>query len=239
MQYEVAQGAEKESVQQTAKVETGEIPEEELYGTIPELEDLHGAIYTLWHTAYPQKDYDRIETLLPRLDSLTAKLDEAPFPRILHMKREAWDKAKEDLKGVLQKLHQAVEADDRTEILGQTEAFHSAFQNLPRAIRPFVPELEAFHRELYKIVHYYLPNTELDRIRETVVTMQEKLRPLEEAELPESLAVRSGDFANAVKELGAEVESLAEISIQDDMSAIEAAVKELHTAYQNAYKLLR
>ena len=236
-----------EAVQEPVEVETTETPEavdigeitrDELYGTIPEIEELHSAVYPLWHTAYPQKDYDLIKELLPQLDSLTAKLDEAPLPRILHMKSEAWDKGKEELKAVLGRLHEAVDSDDKTEILNQTEAFHSFFEQLPQIISPAVPELETFHRELYKIVHYYMPNSEIDKIRETITAMQEKIQPLAQAELPENLAARSEDFSRAVKELESTLTSLVAISGQDDMTAIEGAIKELHTAYVAANELL-
>jgi hypothetical protein len=232
------------TVQDSAESETAETPaasdisRDELYGTISEVEELHSAVYTLWHTAYPQKDYDMIKDLLPQLDSLTANLDEAPFPKILHMKQEAWDKGREELKAGLQKLHEAVDSDDKAEILNQAEAFHSLFERLARISNPVVPELEAFHRELYKIMHYYLPNGEMDKIRETITTMQEKIEPVMQAELPEHLADRSEDFSSAVQELESKLTSLVAISGQDDRAAIEGAVKELHTAFVSANELI-
>jgi DNA repair exonuclease SbcCD ATPase subunit len=233
-----------EAVQETAEPETGETPavvdisQEELRGDIPELEELHSAVHPLWHTAYPQKDYDMIKDLLPQLDSLTANLDEATLPKILHMKQEAWDEGKEELKAGLQRLHEAVDSDDKTEILKQVEAFHSHYEQLARLRNPVLPELEAFHRELYKIMHYYLPNGEADNIRETVTVMQEKIQPVMQAELPERLADKSEDFSSAVQELESKLTSLAALSGQDDAAAIEEALKELHTAFVNANELI-
>jgi hypothetical protein len=233
-----------EPVQDTVEPETTEAPaaeeisQEELYGTIPEVEELHKAIYQLWHTAYPQKDYAMIKDLLPELDSLTAKLDDAQLPTILHMKQEAWDKGREELKAGLQRLHEAVDADDKEEILNQAEAFHSHFERLARISNPVVPELEVFHRELYKVMHYYLPNGETDKIRETITTMQEKIGPVMEAELPERLADKSEDFSSALQEMESKLTALVAIAGEDDSAAIEAALKELHTAFVGANNLI-
>ncbi len=233
-----------EPVPDAVEPETTEAPaatdvsKDELYGTIPEVEELHKAVYTLWHTAYPQKDYDMIKGLLPELDSLTASLDEAQFPKILHMKQEAWDEGKEELKAGLARLHEAVDSDDKAEILNQAEAFHSHFERLARISNPVVPELEVFHRELYKIMHYYLPNGEMDKIRETIAAMQEKIGPVMQAELPGHLADQSEAFSSALQEMESKFTSLVAISDQDDAAAIEAALKELHTAFVGANNLI-
>lgn len=222
----------KTTVQESGEKKTSEVTQEEISWTVPALKDLHSAVYPLWHTAFPEKDYELIKELLPQLDSLTSKLDEAPLPGILRDKREAWDKGKENLKSALQKLHKAVESDDKEEMLNQTEAFHSGFERLVRVIRPVVPELEAFHQELYKLYHYYMPNSQMDKIRVAISAMEEKLQPLKQAELPKRLAVRSEEFSHAVKELESNLVSLAEIISQDDLRAIEEAVEKVHTAYQ-------
>lgn len=223
----------KTTAQESGEKKTSEITQEETSWSIPALKDLHSAVYPLWHTAFPEKDYELIKELLPQLDSLTSKLDEAPLPGILRDKREAWDKGKENLKSTLQKLHKAVESDDKEEMLNQAEAFHSGFEKLVRVIRPVVPELEAFHQELYKLYHYYMPNSEIDRIRAAINAMEEKLQPLKQAELPERLAARSEEFSRAVKDLESKLISLAEIISQNDLRAIEEAVEKVHTAYKN------
>jgi hypothetical protein len=179
-----------------------------------------------------------IKDLLPELDSLTASVDEAQFPKILHMKQEAWDEGKEELKAGLARLHEAVDSDDKAEILKQAEAFHSHFERLARIGNPVVPELEVFHRELYKIMHYYLPNGEMGKIREAITAMQEKIEPVMQAELPGHLADRSEAFRSAIEEMASKLESLVAVSGQDDAAAIEAALKELHTAFVSANNLV-
>lgn len=221
--------AEQTGLQQKA---AAEITQEELTAAVPELRDLHEVVYPLWHSAFPEKDYDLIKELLPQAESLTAKLDEAKLPGILRDKQRAWDQGKENLKASLQNLKNAVESGDKEEMLKQTEAFHAGFERLARTIRPLAAELDAFHKEMYKLYHYFAPNYELEEIRSTVLAMQEKLVPLKQVQLPKRLADRQTDFEKAVEELEAAVNELAETAKVDDKNAILEAVEKAHTAYQ-------
>ncbi len=211
-----------------------ECTQEELEASVPALNDLHEVVYPLWHTAYPQKDYDMIEQLLPQADELTAKLDDAKLPGILRDKQAAWDERKASLKTALVKLHEAVNADNEEQMLEQTEAFHSAFEMLVRTIRPIAPELEAFHQELYKLYHYYAPQYDLDQIRAAAAAMQEKLPALKQAELPKRVADRKKDFDVAVADLEAAVNELSGIAKTGDKEKVLGAVEKTHAAYVRA-----
>jgi len=206
--------------------------EEELTAFVPELGELHEVIYPLWHSAFPDKDYDLIKELLPQAESLTEKLDEAVLPGILRDKQEAWNVGKENLKSALGALKRAVDTGDQQGILDQTEAFHAGFERLVRTIRPVIPELDVFHKEMYKLYHYSTPNYDLENIRINVQSMQEKLIPLKQAQLPKRLADRQGEFEAAVIELETAVNELAEIMMKDDKEKILEAVERAHTAYQ-------
>ncbi len=88
-----------------------EITQEETTASVPALSDLHEVVYPLWHSAFPEKDLDLIKELLPQVDSLTEKLDQAELPGILRDKTELWEKGKIALKATLDNLHKAVDAD--------------------------------------------------------------------------------------------------------------------------------
>jgi hypothetical protein len=226
-----AEKAEQETTQQEAPVE---ITQEELSAAVPELNDLHEIVYPLWHTAFPEKDYELIQELLPQAEALTAKVDEAQLPGILRDKLEVWEKGKENLKSTLKDLRMAVDSDDKEGMLKHTEAFHAGFEYLFRTIRPVVAELDAFHKEMYKLYHYYMPNYELEEIRNAVLAMKEKLVPLKEVELPSRLADRQEDFNTAVLELEAAVNELTKTAETDNKDEILKAVEKAHTAYQKA-----
>jgi hypothetical protein len=208
--------------------------EKELSAAVPELNDLHEIVYPLWHTAFPEKDYELIQELLPQAEALTAKVDEAQLPGILRDKLEVWEKGKENLKSTLKDLRMAVDSDDKEGMLKHTEAFHAGFEYLFRTIRPVVAELDAFHKEMYKLYHYYMPNYELEEIRNAVLAMKEKLVPLKEVELPSRLADRQEDFNTAVLELEAAVNELTKTAETDNKDEILKAVEKAHTAYQKA-----
>ena len=211
---------------------TQEITQEELTAAVPALSDLHTAVYPLWHDAFPDKDYDMIKQLLPELDSLSVLVDLAELPGILQDKQEVWDEGKAKMLTCLEDLHKAAETDNKEEMLKQTEAFHAHYEGLVRAIRPIVKELDLFHQEMYKLYHYHMPNYELGNIRSTVSAMLEKIPPLKAVQLPARLQDRQEKFETSAAELEKEVNNLAEIVKNDNRKTIEAAVEELHTAYQ-------
>lgn len=210
-----------------------EVTQEELSASVPELSEMHEVVYPLWHTAFPDKDFALIKELLPQMDALAQKLDEAELPGILRDKQTVWDEGKQALKSTLDQLHQAADEDNQEEMLNQTEAFHTAYERLVRTIRPLVAELDVFHQELYKLYHYHTPNEDLEAMRETVVAMLEKIVPLKSVQLPTRLAERQAEFDEAVGNLESELNLLAEVVQTNRKKEIAAAVEKVHTAYQN------
>ena len=224
------------SCQQEAEPQA-EVTQEELSASVPELSEMHEVVYPLWHTAFPDKDFALIKELLPQMDAMTQKLDEAELPGILREKQTVWDEGKQALKSTLEQLHQAADGDNQEEMLNQTEAFHTAYELLVRTIRPLVAELDAFHQELYKLYHYHAPNEDLEAMRETVAAMLEKMAPLKTVQLPSRLADRQMDFEEAVNNLETELNLLAEVVKTNKKKEIAAAVEKVHTAYQNTEKI--
>jgi hypothetical protein len=216
------------------KDSAAEITPDELTASVQELYDLHEAVYPLWHDAYPAKDYALIESLLPQLDSLTARLDAAELPGILMDKEEAWNKEKSGLKQTLADLHIAVKEGDKQGMLENTEQFHAYFERLVRTIRPMVKELDAFHQELYKLYHYYMPNDEQENIYRSALAMQSKMPPLKEVELRGRFSARQERFQTAVAELDTAVNQLAELVKKKNKAAVREAVEKVHSAYRQA-----
>jgi hypothetical protein len=171
------------------------------------------------------------------MDTLVAALDKAPLPGILRDKKETWESGKANLKETLEKLHAAAKADDQEGMLKMVEAFHAGYERLVRSIRPVVPELEAFHQELYKLYHYYMPDYDLAKIREAAAAMADKMGTLKAAKLPERLADRQEEFQADVKELETDVNELNATVKTDAKEKIKAAVDKVHTAYQKTEKI--
>lgn len=212
--------------------EKHEIAQEELSSTIPALGKLHTVVRPMWHEGYANKNFTLIKELLPRADTLVANLDQATLPGILRDKQAAWDAKKADLKAALTGLHAAAKSDNQDEMLKQTELFHSSYEQLVRTVRPMVPELDAFHQELYKLYHYYAPEYDLAKIRAAAAAMEEKLPPLKAAKLPKRLAERQAEFDAHIAKLEAEVKALGATAKADSKDEILKAVEKVHTEYQ-------
>jgi hypothetical protein len=213
------------------------VTDEETTASVPALSEMHKVVYPLWHTGYAEKNYALIKELLPRADTLVAALDAAKLPGILREKQEAWDAGKADLKSALSQLHDAAKADNQEQMLKQTEAFHAAFESLARTVHPVVPELAAFHQELYKLHHYYAPQYDLAKIREAAARMEEKAASLKEAKLPKRLTDRQEKYDAAVLKLEGAVKEFSATAKTDAKDKILAAEKKVHEAYQEIEKI--
>ena len=117
-------------------------------------------------------------------------------------------------------------------MLTLTEQVHANFERLARTIFPMVKELESFHQELYKLYHYYIPEYDLEKIRQVTTAMQEKLIPLKEAKLHSRLTDRQDNFDSSVVALEASVNNLANVVNEGNKEAITQAVEEVHDAYR-------
>jgi hypothetical protein len=208
-----------------------EISEAEITAAVPELDAVHELMYPLWHGAYPAQDFDSIRQLVPQFEPLLAAVEIAELPGILRHKQEGWENGMSVMMSSFDGLKQALEADDNTAILSHAEAFHMGYEQLVRTIRPLVPELEAFHQELYKLVHYYSPADDYAKIHDAFVAMSEKMEALNEATLPERLADRQEEFNAGVVELGERLTELDEALHASDAEAIKSGVDAVHAAY--------
>lgn len=208
-----------------------EISEAEITAEVPELDAVHELMYPLWHDAFPAQDHDSIRQLVPQFEPLLAAVDSVELPGILRHKQEGWDAGKAVLLSSFDGLKQAIESNDNAAMLSHTEAFHVGYEQLVRMIRPRVPELESFHQELYKLIHYYGPANDQGKMHQALVAMNEKMVPLQAVTLPERLADRQADFEAGIATLGERLNELEDALHGSDGDAIHAAIDAVHSAY--------
>lgn len=211
---------------------TEEVPEEEVVSEVRELDAFHEVMAPMWHQAYPARDIPAIQAAVPEFEPLLSALGDAVLPGILRHKEPDWETGYARLMEAFQSLKTATEEGDEDGILAGAETFHMSYEAMVRVIRPVVPELNAFHRHLYGVYHYYGPTYDLDRILQAADEMGEALPPLVAAALPERLAHRQQDFDLAVQELSGKVAVLLMALENPDRWEVEAAIEEVHTAYQ-------
>ncbi len=208
-----------------------EVPAEELTASIPELDAVHEFMEPLWHDAFPARDFERIQELVPEFEPTLAALDAVELPGILQDKAEAWYEGKLILASAFEGLKAAADAGNEEEMLGYAETFHMSYEGLVRIIRPPLPELEAVHQHLYGLYHYYGPGYDVEKIRGAATEMAAAIPALQAAELPSRLSDHQAHFEMAVTDLGETIGALMATLDNPGKEAVTAAVESVHAAY--------
>ncbi len=210
---------------------------EETESKVPELTAFHEIIYPIWHTAYPEKDYEALRSYVPEINRLAGDLYRATLPGILRDKKTRWEKGIKELKQVMEEYNKAAAGDDNQSLLNAAEELHSKFEMLVRIIRPALREVDEFHKVLYVVYHKYLPKKEFHSIKSVADDLVQKAEAVTKASLPKRLESKAEDFTAAAQELYASSKSLTEACQQGNEESIEKAIDHLHTKYQNLEKI--
>lgn len=209
-----------------------EIPAHEVTRSVPALDAVHEVMVPMWHRAWPAGDAAAIRASIDDFEPLIARLDSAELPGILRDEQDRWDEQEARLLASFQGMQEAARAGDDDALMAHAESLHMDYEGLVRIVRPIVPELDPFHRELYGLYHYYGPAYDLEKIRESATAMDAALPALAEAQLPERLADQQEAFGVAVARLGEETDALVQALEDPDRDEVEAAVERVHSAYQ-------
>lgn len=213
----------------------------ELSASVPALQKYHTVIFSLWHTAWPNKDTAMMARLLPDLEKGASAVAAAPLPGILRDKKTAWDAGIGKLNTALAAYRNALEAREMEKLLAAAEDLHRQYEGLVRVVRPVLKELEAFHSVLYMLYHYYWPEENLPKIRESATALTEKMAGLDSAVLPKRLEAKTGTFTTARANLGRAVQNLQELVTREPGTPaaedLRTAVTGLHNSYQALEKV--
>jgi hypothetical protein len=208
-----------------------EVPEAELVADVPELSAVHEFMQPLWHDAFPERDFAKIQELVPEFEPRLEALSEVDLSGILQDKQEDWAEGKANLMEAFHGLKAAAEAGNEEEMLGYAETFHMGYERLVRIIRPVVPELEVVHQHLYGMYHYYGPGYDLEKIGTAAQEMAAAIPALQAAELPSRLADHQEEFTAGAVRLGEAVDALISTLEDPSRDAVEADIEAVHSAY--------
>lgn len=206
--------------------------------TVPALTEFHTVIFKIWHTAWPNKDYDMLMALVPDIEKGVAGVAKAELPGILREKKAAWTAGVEKLQAVAKEYRTAAEAKQQQSLLDAAEKLHSQYESLVRVLRPPLKELDDFHAVLYMLYHYYMPQDSLAQVRAAVDQLREKMTLLNNATLPARLRDKETSFTAARGRLDKALTELASTMSSNDSRKIKAAVEEMHTRYEALAKAL-
>ncbi|MCK5571886.1 MAG: hypothetical protein KAJ12_03965 [Bacteroidetes bacterium] len=206
---------------------------EETDARVPELEEFHSVIFRVWHEAWPAKDYALLKELLSDIEKGASAVAEAELPGILREKEEVWNTEVAELQRIVKKYKTAAEENQDKKLLNAAEELHTQFETLARTIRPILPELENFHSTLYMLYHYHLPEYSLEKIRESVHELSERMDALNEATLPTRLEESSEEFDRGRAKLAESVQALKVAVATGNEKVINDAVEEIHSDYRS------
>ncbi|MGA2531631.1 MAG: hypothetical protein ABSG19_01200 [Candidatus Aminicenantales bacterium] len=210
---------------------------QETSSSVPELEAFHEIIYPIWHTAYPEKDIAALKGYVPRINELAAKIYAAKLPGILREKEAAWTAGVDKLKQAVDAYNTAAKGADGQALLNAAEALHMRYETLVRAIRPVLPEMDAFHKELYVVYHRYLPDKKWDDVRKAAPAMKALADAVAKVQLPKRLEAKTGMFKTAAASLVEATAALEGLAKSGDAAALEQAVVKVHAKYQALEKV--
>lgn len=212
-------------------------PFTETKAEVPALVRFHTVIYKIWHTAWPDSNYAMLSAALPEIHQHMEDLTAAKLPGILRDKETAWQEALGKLKEIVAEYGSAVEAKDNPRLLDAAEKLHSQYETLVRVVRPAMKELDEFHVVLYTLYHHQMARYDFYAIKTTVADLKKKMKTLNEANLPERLKGKSGEFIQARARLSGSVETLSSTLSTRDEKKIRKAVERVHTDYQTLEKI--
>ena len=210
----------------------------EVNSEVKELTDFHDIIYQIWHTAWPEKDIKMLKSLVPDIEKGFASIKSAELPGILRDKKMKWEEGLNAFAECVDNYKSAAAKDDSAGLMNAAEKLHSQFEGMVRIIRPMVKELDAFHQVLYMLYHYYLPDYEFDKIKESAGLLAERMEALNSAKLSSRLQAKQKQFDTGRIELEVAVKKLNEVvKAGDDKPSVTKAVDLVHTKYETLEKV--
>jgi len=205
----------------------------EVNSSIAELSDFHDIIYPIWHTAYPEKDYQALRSYKDEVNVKAEKLLAVKkLPGILREKQEKWDEGLKVFKLTVDNYNAAVDGKDDQVLLDAAEELHAKYEMLVRTIRPVLKEVDAFHQVLYVVYHKDLPSKDFNAISEKSGEFVTKAEAITQAKLSKRLESRTEKFKEASSDLLNAAKELEKIIKSGKDEEISSAVEMMHTKYQ-------
>ena len=205
--------------------------------SVPVLTDFHAVIMPMWHTAYPNKNYDALRKIAKDVEAGVAKISAAKLPGILHEKETAWAKGLAELKAAGAAYTKAASGTDNAALLVAAEDLHTAYEAQVRVIRPVVPEMDEFHKTLYVVQHTYVPEKKWAEVCKASGDLQAKAEGIAKATLPARMAAKADAFKKASTALVADAAALVSACGGGQAAAIEKATATLHSRYEGLDKI--
>jgi len=207
----------------------------EISSDVPELQAFHTIIYPLWHKAYPAKDYSAIKGFVPQIKANMEKMNNAKLPGILRDKEAQWKEQLVKFNAVAEIYYKACSDNDEAAMLKGAENFHKAYEAMNRVVKPFVPEMDAFHQTLYVIYHKLYTEKDykgISALMDKFIAQADAVTKSPEDKLTKRLKDKTPKYYIVSKELYDNTVALKEALGKKGKKEKDAAVEKLHTTYK-------
>jgi hypothetical protein len=204
----------------------------EVNSSVPELFEFHEVIYPIWHTAYPEKNYEMLKEMVTAVNSGAEKIYSVQLSGILRDKEEEWNKGVTKLRSSVENYIQAMEGNDEAEMLSAAEVLHSDYEMLVRIVKPVTKEVDEFHKVLYMIYHHYWPNKNMEEFGKAVDDLAIRADELANCVLPKWASDKAEPFAEQSQKLYDSTKNLKALKDSDtDNAQLEKAIEDVHDNY--------
>lgn len=207
----------------------------EISTSVPELANFHKIIFPMWHKAYPAKDTATLRNFVPEIKENMAKINAAKLPGILREKEELWKSELAKFNTVAENYYKACESKDMDAILKAAEKFHSAYEGMNRVIKPFVKEMDAYHKTLYVIYHKMLPENQFNEIAsvmDQLIAEADAITKFPQDQLAKRLKDNTPKYYTISKELYDATVNVKKVLEDKNNDKSRAAIEQMHTTYQ-------
>lgn len=207
----------------------------EISPNVPELTAFHTIIAPMWHQAYPAKDIAALKALVPQIKANMEKMNVAKLPGILREKEVAWKSELVKFNVTAENYYKACAEDNADAILLAAEKFHSGYEAMNRAVKPYVKEMDEYHITLYVIYHNLLPAknyTEVANLMDKMILQADAITKYPQDKLVKRLKDNTPKFYDYAAQLSAATVALKEVLKGTDSKKNNAAIEKVHTAYQ-------
>jgi hypothetical protein len=216
----------------------GQEKEHEINSQVKELTDFHEVIYQIWHTGWPEKNIKFLRSLSPDVENGFEKIKSAELPGILRDKKMKWEEGIKKFSVCVDEYKNTAVKNDSVGLLNAAEKLHFQYEMLVRVIRPVLKEADAFHQVLYMLYHYYTPEYNFIKIKESAAELQNKMEDLNKAKLSKRMEDREKAFNDARMELEIAIKKFTEtVKTGDNKKAITSAVELVHSKYGELEKV--
>ncbi len=206
------------------------------------LDDFADTMHELWHDGWVNKDYKLIKEIYPKAEEFVGNMEKSEVPAGLEDRKEKWSRGVKALRVALTNIKLGIDENNEQQMLNAVEQFHQIYELMVSMTKPYVKEVEDFHKAMAKLYHRNYPDFNLVEMQNDIQQMFTVLNQLDKVKLPEYYASKTKEFNKIVKELRKSVKDLEKYinknkNLTKDDKNLKDKVEKLHTDFHTLSEL--